>query len=90
MDVVQLDQPAPSCCNRRGRLGHRRQTADEERQELPAYAGLGILGSIFTFAPSGVTLFYLPVIFLYPAAVWFGAWAAVGGFFGNGFSISVQ
>jgi integral membrane sensor domain MASE1 len=48
-----------------------------------AYAGLGILGSLFTFAPGGVTLFYLPAIFMYAGAVWFGAWSVLGAFFGT-------
>jgi integral membrane sensor domain MASE1 len=48
-----------------------------------AYAGLGILGSLFTLAPGGVTLFYLPAIFMYAAAVWFGLWSVLGAFFGT-------
>ena len=47
------------------------------------YAGLGILGAIFTFAPGGVTLFYLPEIFILPAAIWFGVWGMLGAGFGT-------
>ena len=47
------------------------------------YAVLGIAGATFTVAPGGIVIFYLPAIFIYPAAIWFGAWGVLGAFFGT-------
>ena len=47
------------------------------------YAVLGIAGAVFSIAPGGVTLFYLPAIFIIPAAIWFGVWGVLGALFGT-------
>src|SRR5437870_2606084 len=47
------------------------------------YAVLGIAGASFTVAPGGIVIFYLPAIFIYPAAIWFGVWGVLGAFFGT-------
>jgi len=47
------------------------------------YAVLGIAGAVFSIAPGGVTLFYLPAIFIIPAGIWFGVWGVLGALFGT-------
>lgn len=47
------------------------------------YAILGIAGATFSVAPGGIVIFYLPAIFIYPAAIWFGIWGVLGAFFGT-------
>lgn len=47
------------------------------------YAVLGIAGATFSVAPGGIVIFYLPAIFIYPAAIWFGVWGVLGAFFGT-------
>lgn len=47
------------------------------------YAVLGIAGATFSVAPGGIVIFYLPAIFIYPAAIWFGIWGVLGAFFGT-------
>jgi hypothetical protein len=47
------------------------------------YAVLGIAGASFSVAPGGIVIFYLPAIFIYAAAIWFGAWGVLGAFFGT-------
>jgi hypothetical protein len=47
------------------------------------YAVLGIAGAVFSIAPGGVTLFYLPAIFIIPAGIWFGVWGVLGAAFGT-------
>jgi integral membrane sensor domain MASE1 len=47
------------------------------------YAILGIAGAVFSIAPGGVTLFYLPAIFIIPAGIWFGVWGVLGALFGT-------
>ncbi len=47
------------------------------------YAVLGIAGATFAVAPGGIVIFYLPAIFIYPVAIWFGVWGVLGAFFGT-------
>ncbi len=47
------------------------------------YAVLGIAAATFSLAPGGISVFYFPAIFIYPAAMWFGVWGVLGAFFGS-------